>query len=249
MSLLFSVADLLDELRSFSQLADDLLAGGSKQVLRTAADELTGLSRGVTTRRWQVRLDNPVLTMPSYGAYMPDDAGGLTVFAEITFAWDLEPVRPRGDTRPARQVRVDGLASTAIRVLSGTPYQRDKAEELAVWRMEIADRHAPGAFFHVQVLGRDADTVFPKSLDVPRLPGVLHSPCACMEFVLGELFQAQWPRIAMRESGPGHRWRSIQAHRHARHLAWVAREVASSSGSPWVMWKRAQPDEGLFLPA
>lgn len=248
MSLLFSVSDLLNELHAFRELAEDLLSGGTSQVLYTAATQLRGISRTSGHVRWEIHPDNPVVTIPSAGSYMPDDKGPLTVYAEITFVWELEPIRPLGDQRAAKQVRLDGLASTKIRVLRGTPWDETE-EELAVWRMEIGDRAAPGAMFHVQVLGRDDDTMFPKQLDVPRLPGVLNSPFACMEFVLGELFQDRWPRIAMRDSGPGLRWRGIQAHRHARHLRWVTEEVSSTSGSPWVIWKKAQPDEGLFLPA
>ncbi len=248
MSLLFSVESLQRELKAFGQLADELLAPGSRQVLTTAGADLNGYSRSSAGGRWSIHPDNPVLTMPSEGAYMRDDKGGLTVFAEITFAWDVTPVRPSGDTRPAPQICVDGLASTQIRILSGTPYDRAAAEEVAAWRMEIADSEAPGTFFHVQVLGREEDTLFPKALDVPRLPGVLNSPFSCMEFILGELFQSRWSKIAMRDSGPGHQWRGIQAHRHARHLEWILREVASTSGSPWMMWKKAKPLEGLFLP-
>lgn len=249
MSLLFAVQDLQRELQAFGNLADKLLAPGSRQVLTTAGGELASLSRSATPGRWQIREENPVLTMPSNGEYMPGDEGGLSVFAEITFVWELEPVRPRGDTRPAPHVRLNGLGSTQIRILEGTPFSRDTAGEIAVWRMEIADLNAPGAFFHVQVLGREDDTMFPHALDVPRLPGVLNSPFACMEFALGELFQTRWPKIAVKDSGPGRQWRGIQAHRHARHLDWIARELGATSGSPWVAWKGAQPDEDLFLPA
>jgi hypothetical protein len=247
-TLLFEVTELQAEIEAFGHIADELLAPGSRQVLRAASDELSGVSRSSTARRWQIRPENPLVTMPSYGSYMPDEEGGPTVHGEITFAWDLKPVRPSGDTRPAPHVQLDGVASTAIRLLRETPWSpQEERTELAVWRMEIADAKAPGTFFHVQVLGRESDVLFPKSLDVPRLPGVLNSPFACMEFVLGELFQDAWPKIAMRESGPGHRWRGIQAHRHAKHLAWAAEQVSGSSGSPWVMWKTAKPTERLFL--
>jgi hypothetical protein len=245
-SLLFSVSDLRGEAQAFRELASELLFGGSAQALSTAEAQLTPISRASGIVRWQVHPDNPVVTQPSVGSYMPGDHGPLTVHAEITYVWDLEPVRPKGDQRPARHVRLDGLASTQIRVLNGEPGNTEAAE-LAVWRMEIGDSAAPGAIFHVQIMGRDNDIMFPKELDVPRLPGALHSPFACMEFVLGELFQERWPRIAMRDSGPGRRWRGIQAHRHERYLQWLTKTVATTSGSPWVMWKTAQPDEALFL--
>jgi hypothetical protein len=249
LSLLFGVQDLQNELTAFRELSSALLGPGADIVLRNAADQLAGIAKSNSRPiRWCIYDENPLLTIQSDGAYMPDDQGGLTVHAEVTFVWELEPVRPKGDTRPATQVRLNGLASTAIRLMSGTPWS-DERDELAVWRMEVADDNAPGTFFHVQVLGRDDDTIFPKSLDIPRLPGVLNSPFACMEFVLGELFQKRWTRIAQKDSGPGRQWRSIQAHRHLRHLAWAAEQVENSSGSPWVAWKAAKPDETLFLPA
>lgn len=248
MSLLFWVADLRNELHAFRELADPLLFPGSSQVLHTAASDLLGISKSMNPVRWQIHPNNPIKTMPSVGSFMPDDNGALTVHAEIAFVWELEPVRAPGDQRAALQVRLNGLASTEIRILKGTPGTGGTPEELAVWRMEIGDDAAPGATFHVQVLGRDADVIFPKQLDVPRLPGVLNSPFACMEFVLGELFQEGWPRVAMKDSAPGRTWRSIQARRHAQHLNWIASTVAATSGSPWMMWKSARPPEGLFLP-
>lgn len=249
MSLLFSVSDLHSELHAFRELAGGMLAGNSDQVLYTAAAELAGISKSTTPCRWQIHPENPVVTKDSVGSYMPDDEGELTVFAEISFVWMLEPVRPSGDTRPAKQVRLNGLGSTVIRVFDGVPWKPSEATEIAVWKMEIADTAAPGTFFHVQVHGLQDPAFFPASLDVPRLPGVLNSPFACMEFALGELFQAEWPRIAMKDSGAGLRWRGIQSHRHRRHLEWITEQVSTTSGSPWAMWKAAKPHEGLFLPA
>ena len=248
MSLLFGVTDLLQEVGSFRELSRDLLAPGAASVLRTAEEQLPGIARSASGPvRWCIEPTNPLLTIPSHGAYMPGAKGALTVHAEMTYVWELEPVRPKGDSRPAPNLRLEGLASTSVRLLRNTPWSGNDRDEVAVWRMEVADSHAPGAFFHVQILGRDADIIFPKALDIPRLPGVLHTPFACMEFVLGELFQEQWNRIAQKDSGPGRRWRGIQAHRHAQHLGWAASLVSNSSGSPWAAWKTAVPREDLFL--
>lgn len=252
MSLLFAVSELQAEIEAFEKIAAELLGPGSVGALRTASAALTGIARkGGGRTRWCIDRSTPVVTVPSVGEYMPDDQGGLTVHGEISFVWELEPVRPGGDTRPARHVRLEGLASTMVRVLSGVPGSAAEGDgvELAVWRMEVADSAAPGAYFHVQVLGRDADTIFPKALDVPRLPGVLNSPFACMEFVLGELFQGRWSRLAQKDSSAGHRWQGIQSHRHVRHLAWATKQVTDCSGSPWAAWKAARPDESMYLPA
>lgn len=248
MSLLFSVQELQQEIQAFGTLADRFLAPGSAQVLATANSELIGLSRSASGGRWQIREDNPLLTLPSDGEFMPDDQGGLTVFAEITFVWHLEPVRTRGDTRAAQAMRLSQIASTQIRILEGSPYELHNAHEIAMWKMEIADRQSPGTFFHVQVFGREADLVFPHDLDVPRLPGVLNSPFACAEFVLGELFQRRWAQTAMKDTGGAHQWHGIQRRRHTRHLEWVIKELRDSSGSPWAVWKAAQPADSIFMP-
>lgn len=248
MALLFEVADLRNEVTSFGGLATELLAPGSAQVLRMVASALDGIAKSNSGPvRWQIHEELPLITEPSIGEYMPQDQGALVVHAEITFVWELEPVRPRGDSRPAKLVRLCGLASTSIRLIERDPSDGRSHNELAMWKMEIADDNSPGVYFHVQVLGRQQDRVFPSTVDVPRLPGLLNSPFACMEFALGELFQAKWKRIAQEEGASLRQWRSIQSHRHQRHLEWARERVAEASGSPWLAWKIAQPEPELFL--
>ena len=250
MSLLFAISDLRNELNAFGKLASEMLAPGADAVLRTASGQLDGIAKRSSDAppvRWSISRESPLYTQPSYGAYMPDDKGGLIVYGEITFIWELQPIRPKGDTRVAQHVLLNGIASTAIRLLYGEPWDPEEAQELAMWRMEIADHKAPGTFFHVQVLGREEDKVFPKELDIPRLPGVLNSPFACMEFVLSELFQERWIRIAQQDSAQCRQWRAIQAHRHRRHLDWAAEKIENASGSPWVAWKAAKPYREIFL--
>ena len=248
MALLFEVADLRNEVGSFGKLAVDVLAPGSEQVLRGVVSELDGIAKSNSGPvRWRIHEQLPLFSEASIGEYMPDDEGGVVVHAEMTFIWELEPVRPSGDTRPAKQVRLCGLASTSIRLLEGDPSDPGPHSELAMWKMDIADDSSPGAYFHVQVLGRAGDARFPKEVDVPRFPGLLNSPFACMEFALGELFQMRWKKIAEKDSASLRQWRSIQAHRHERHLEWARDQVVQTSGSPWLAWKIAQPEPQLFL--
>lgn len=245
---MFEVADLRNEVESFGKLAGELLAPGYEQVLRGVDSELLGIAKSNSGRvRWRIHEELPLLSEASVGEYMPDDEGGVIVYAEMTFVWELEPVRPSGDTRPAKQVRLCGLASTSIRLLEGDPRTAGSHDELAMWKMDIADDRSPGVYFHVQILGREEDKSFPRSVDVPRFPGLLNSPFACMEFVLGELFQARWKRIAQKDSASLRQWRGIQAHRHKRHLEWARDQVVETSGSPWLAWKVAKPKPELFL--
>src|SRR5579871_2003687 len=193
MGLLFSVRELMQENIALRELADSYLEPGGTAVLHDAERELENISRRSDGRLYPWGIDdyNPLRTKSSVGKYMRGAGGGLEVYGEITFIWELTPI---GATRrqPAREVRLNGKASTRIRILEGRPNSGRDSEELAMWRMEVADDQSPGAYFHVQILGREDDIVFPHALDVPRLPNALISPFACVEFVLGELFQDDW---------------------------------------------------------
>lgn len=249
MTLHFKVADLQREREAFSAIAKRHLDSSATWVLAACGSQLSGIAKSSTGGRWMIEEDDPVVTTASIGQYMPDDKGMEILHAEMSFVWEIEPVRPSGDTRPAETVNLFGLGSTAIRICRGDPHDAADKDEVAFWRMEIADSKAPGCFFHVQVMGRDGDSAFPKSVDVPRLPGMLHSPFACMEFVLGELFQEEWHRLSQRTTSASRMWHGIQAARHQAHLRWVLDLVSSSSGSPWAVWKAAQPPEGLYMPS
>ena len=248
MSLLFSVADLKRENIALREVAREYLEPGADAILRTVENDLTDIARrsGDRSYDWRIPGHSPLRTKSSDGEYMRDSGGSLEVYGEITFVWQLRPIRPSAK-RPAENVRLDGKASTLVRLLAGKPNSGETADELAVWRMEVADSRSPGAFFHVQILGREEDKVFPHALDVPRLPNALVSPFACVEFVLGELFQDDWARHADRDFQAIRQWRGIQAHRHQKQLQWHRDQVEAAAGSPWSAWKKALPPENIFL--
>jgi hypothetical protein len=248
MPLHFEISELKREVEALLGIAAEFLAPGSRAALLQLKNDLDGIAKAnARSIRWSISESTPVVTALSYGEYMSGDEGGLAIFAEISFVWEVSPIRASGDTRPAKSVSLVGIASTKIRILRGDPLDRDNAEEVAMWRMEIADDEAPGTHFHVQVLGGESDPPFPKALDIPRLPGMILSPLACVEFVVAELFQDRWQRNAVKASGPMNQWRSIQERRIKRQLEWHVAEIASSSGSPWGAIKSAKPLETLFL--
>ena len=202
-------------------------------------------SDGNRSRPWQIAPTFPVRTRASEGEYMRDCRGAATVHAEITFIWEVRPERPSGSTRAAKLLRLDGKASTCIRILEGPPHSQGLENELAMWRMEVADDAAPGSYFHVQIYGREDDEHFPHLLDIPRLPGILVSPFASIEFVLAELFQDRWAEHAVRDFSDVRDWRAVQLQRLVRQLRWHTREI-ERSGSPWCAWKKAIPPDDLF---
>lgn len=248
MSLLFRVADLQNELRSFKKLAAGLLASDSPSVLSIAESALSSIANSAQGHGWEIPRENPLFTNPSIGEYMPDDKGSEVIFGEISFIWDLQPVRDRGrEHGPALKVRLNGRASTMVRLLRGEPFSGQNPDELAMWRMEIADDAAPGAFFHIQIMGRESDLMFPHSVDIPRFPCVFSSPFSAIEFLLGELFQSRWPRLVQSGKSEAEQWRSIQEFRHERYLKWATDCIRSGGGSPWSSWKQAKPEETMFI--
>jgi hypothetical protein len=246
-SLLFHVAEFRREINALGRLACNYIDTSSQKVLAETWSILEQIcdSDGRRIHRWQIAPTFPVRTRASEGEYMRDSRGASTVHAEITFIWEVRPERPRGSSKTAKLVRLDGKASTCIRILEGPPHASGPEHELARWRMEVADDAAPGAYFHVQIYGREDDEHFPHLLDIPRFPGILVSPFACIEFVLAELFQDQWAEHAVRDFNDVRDWRSVQFKRLVRQLRWHAHEI-KKSGSPWSAWKRAIPPEDLF---
>jgi hypothetical protein len=247
-SLLFPAVELRKEIHALRRLAGAYLDAGSQRALAGAENALDQICVSNSSRSypWQIVSTLPVRTLASEGEYMRDRRGQATVHAEITFIWEMQPERPRGNTRPAKMLRLAGKASTRIRILEGSPPIYGPGKELAMWRMEVADDSAPGSYFHVQVHGRRDDEYFPHMLDIPRLPGAVVSPFACIEFVLAELFQDRWAEHTDRDFSDVRDWRGVQLKRLVRQLQWHGREIQRASGSPWSAWKKAIPPEDLF---
>jgi hypothetical protein len=247
MSLVFRVADLRREIASLGVLARDFLDLSAEQVLAAADTQLTQICqrRGGRPCDWEISESWPLRTAVSAGEFQPAQTNGMPVHGQISFIWQLVPVDPANQKQAAREVTLVGKASTKITIVAGPPEAPGK--ELAMWRMEVADDAAPGACFHVQVLGREFDEMFPHGLDVPRLPSALVSPFACVEFIIGELFQDQWAKHANRDFGDVRDWHGLQSDRMKRQLTWHLKQVDAASGSPWSAWKQATPPTRLFV--
>ena len=246
MGLEFKVADLEREIQAIKTIAGDFLVPGADSILDRSLAELKAITRRHDGPfRWTISEDLPVKTRISYGDYMPDSKGSLCVFGQMSFVWELFPVRSSGTSSVAKNVELEGLASTKITIFEGDPLT-DEISELAMWRMEVGDANAPGSHFHVQVMGRDDDLKFPKPLDIPRLPGLFVSPFAVLEFAIAELFQDEWSKHAARPSSSMAQWRSIQAKRQENQLKWQLGLLSSTTGSPWASMKRAKPPANLF---
>lgn len=244
--LMFSFSAMVQEIDSLAKIARSFIWKDSINVLNDLKTDLEN-RRGseVSMRPWGISESAPLWTIPSDGKY--DRKGSETVFGEVSSIWEIQPIRLRDwkKSRLAEQFALTGNASTKVRIIKGTPDV--PGDELAMWRMEIGSFDSPGCHFHVQVLGRDDDTLFPKSLPVPRLPGFLITPTEVFEYVLGELFQHEWAQEAARESDSMRYWATHQKKRFATLFTKQLEQINNSHGSPWAYLKKWKPEPNLFI--
>lgn len=244
----FRFQEVIDEVDSFSKLARSYL---QPETIRSLDQLRYGLESmrdtpSSATNKWEITEADPVRTTLSSGRYQPDDMGARTVFGEVSCIWEIRRIPlPGKKNQRAVEFEVVGNASTKVRLLEfvapGHP-----GRPLAMWRAELGADDAPGCFFHVQILGEYDDPPFPKNVDVPRLPGLVPTPPAVMDFMLGELFQQHWVRESGANRAEMNRWAPIQQRRLTEFLKWQLEVVGKSSGSPWLNLKARKPDERMF---
>lgn len=243
----FEFQDMLSEVHSFAELCKDFIAPVSRNVLSQFHGQLESYRNSPTETGldWEISDTNPLMTIAAK-EYEPGGGGQRLVVGEITAKWRIRREPPAKKRAPARFFGVTGVASTRVRLryvtADGQPEQ-----EIAMWRMEIADPNAPGCYFHTQILGQSDDLPFPSSLPVPRLPAIVMTPPAVAEYVMAELFQDRWGPHTASQVPHLNRWAPIQQNRLERLLNWKISQLKKSSGSPWSSLKAAQPDANLFL--
>jgi len=172
------------ELEAVASLAGtEFLERGAEDRLRGAARDLMTLKR-VGGGRWAVEQNRPVTTLPTR-QYQRDGRGQYDVYARIAWGWMLT-VRKRN----AKEFALCDLTSTRVDVMRRMPAGD---EPLISWVMDVGDDGSPGAHFHMQV--KDVPPQAGVSeFDVPRIPILFVTPAEQLDFILGELFQEEWPR-------------------------------------------------------
>lgn len=245
MALTFAFSQFVRELTALEAIVRSYTARESSAVLRRLGIALENArsQRSAAMIRWELSEAEPFRTKVSHGEYEPQGNGQDNISAAISSLWEIEPFGNREQGGYSKLFRLTGIASTRVRLFRHSPAG---VEEAAMWRMEIGADDAPGCRFHVQVLGEGIELPFPHSISIPRLPSIMISPMAVIEFVVGELFQDSWPRDAARVSAGMNMWRSIQRERFSRLLAWQKDAIDSSTGSPWLSLKKAPIDKDLF---
>ncbi len=244
--LLFAFRDLVEEIQILQDISSPLIDSRFSHVLRQLGEDLEGLWDAAAHRafRWELR---EIRTVVSEGEYEPGSRrGARRVAASVSGTWDVRPEGPsarKPKERQKRLIKFSGIASTRVRFLDA-----DDGASIGMWRMELGDANSPGCYFHVQVLGDQEAPPFPKSVSVPRLPSLFVTPMGAIEYVLGELFQDRWAKIAAESTGNVQRWIALQKRRLMRLLDWQRATVEKSLMSPWMALKAAKPEPDMFLP-
>lgn len=220
----FSYATMEKEVECFKKFANAFLEPETTRVLDSMKDQLVGvrLNRHGTSF-WGIDLDSPLTTKPSVGEYQADGQGHHHVSASISSVWEVRPV----DANPDRLFEVVGVASSLV-VLNDVGGQ--EPNELGRFHVDIGGDGGPGTIFHMQIPQQGETGAFPSTLDIPRFPMPPMSPMAVTEFVLGELFQAQWRREMSNANTPHQIWLGIQRNRLLNFLDWQLQVICGRRG-------------------
>lgn len=166
------------ELEAFERTASTFLDPLGVEGIRAAVKGLRDISAIDTraTMPWTHAEWAPIRTSVSEGKFMPGGGGGLHVFAELTFKWEIRNHGQRRKLSTFRYFELQGIASVRIDLF----HSGETPEPLGMWRFELGCPGHPGCYFHTQILSdkrlEEYSLLFPHALDIPRLPGFLFTP-------------------------------------------------------------------------
>ena len=229
-----SFDEVASELRIMAQLADGpFLDAAARYRLEAAADQLRHV-RNARGGIWEVPICAPIVTAYSPGVYAQDGKGAHTIYAELSWIWQIAC-----DPRDRDALILKDHASMRVvfkRVLN------DGDQQVICWTMDVADKNAPGAYVHTQVKNTLPNEE--PELDVPRFPTVLITPGECLDFVLGELFQKKWQQHQTLRREDTTNLRRAQRKRMKLFLEDILRSahVRYSDATAWMAFKLWKPD-------
>jgi hypothetical protein len=247
--LIFSFAEMEKEIENLRLLAKPFLHEESfDRVIPAWKQDLYNFrsARTNSAHVWKIPLEDPIKTKLSDGAYERGGRrGSLRVFGTVSGAWEIRHLPGKRKSSPTSSFLLFGLASIklSIRCIQGN----EQEEEIACWSVDIGDAASPGCHFHTQIQLNPESRMFPASLTVPRLPGILHTPMDALDFLLGELFQDEWYRRSSEDNDHTKNWASCQRGRLIALLDWHREEISKTTGSPWNGFKRTKPRKDLFI--
>ena len=241
----FYLQSLHHELEKLAKIGSDFLAIGATNILRQNAAELRafGDSRSTQEKCWRIRDEQHLLvrTIATRG-FEPGNNGGYDVCGELAFTWGVTLTEStRNGPFNRKCFRVTGNASTQVRIV-----RCDTNVTIAQWQFEIGAGGSPGTFFHVGV-GHTGGELFPNDLPVPRIPALLVTPTDALDFLLGELFQTEWPQANAVENDDTRLFGRLQHARLEHMLKWYLGGLTPRAGvgSAWMTLKRTKPRTDL----
>lgn len=207
-----------------------------------------GALRGTRTS-WQIPLERPLRTVVSRGQYHPGNNGTFNVIGTVSSIWEIEHVGKHASVPRNDEVfRLVDDGSTLVKILR---IHDDSSEScIAAWRFDVGVAASPGFHFHSKVetwpdapVGQE-QIYFPRTLDVPRFPSLLFFPLDALEYLLGELFQENWPPHAVSEA-----MRMGFFEFQTGRLKNLLKEwgFVTQSPPPLLTLRRAKPSEIAFL--
>ena len=197
----FLSAELIQETIAFGKIARPFIARESQLVLEDYLQDLRSIGDQPEDTDHRLTL-RPLWTKPSKGQYEADKKG-KHIRAKIEGTWQLRVI-PSSQTP---QMEFCGIASTTVVLFdlanSCTPF--------AMWKLELGDHRSPGCYIHAHIpWGFDSETPGQKPISIPRLPSIFITPMSAIEFVMGELFQKEWPQRTNRLTGDTTNWHRLQ---------------------------------------
>jgi hypothetical protein len=225
--------ELVGEVEALKKIAGPFLDVQTEWRLDDVLRQLRSAPRS-TTMTWEIPRETPLMTILSEGEYEQEGRqGGHHLVGSLSFSWHL---RLNGHI-----AELNGNATTKLVLVDPRYDQGDSRRHLGIWRMEIGASDSPGACFHAQVVGNEVGPPFPPSLPVPRLPTLVPTPMAVLEFLLSELFQDRWRRAVGVSNGAAIAWRNLQRARWRAFLSWQQDQIRDGTPSPWTALKRFPP--------
>lgn len=236
----FQFAELHRELINIAVLAKELLTPDSRQRLSGWIQDLESFRTSNSTGPWDWQTSESIQTNPAQEYEPHGRRCTFEVHGEMSAIWTIKK-----DRKSAKHFRLMGKASTSLRIVGSKHGESLKC--LAQWQVEIGDAQSPGCHFHVGVGQQSDDSLFPKGLSVPRLPGFLITPTDALDFLLGELFQDRWAKKVGQDSDEAKAFGGPQKDRLVRLLKWKIDVVTAASGSAWNHLKHARPTAPALL--
>jgi hypothetical protein len=217
----FEYPELVRELRDLQRLAGSRFLA-NEHVLDQYTSDLERLQYQQHQVTWEIPVDRPLRTTRTRAYEV--DGNGFEVYGEVSGLWTIRRLTQR-------RFEVVGQASFVARIIDG-----EGGRVLAEWHFDMALPNAPGTWLHSQMSWHGT------TLPVPRFPSLVVTLVDVVDFLLGELYQRDWPVIVQRRENGAQNFRLV------RLLEAMLVSIRGKGPIHGLMsLKHARPDSELFI--